>query len=236
MTGIKRHTVRKTVESRYNVGISNLVRVPWKPMHDKGQMTAELLPYRTQSTDMDDMLQAADIAHQDQHGNHRMMIQSASLVTTNQRRLSVTMQPLGLKEETSTAKLNLNRAMRRSAYKAAVMNPIFGEAKDHSIHREILQSKGCLLSLLMFLDSDSNHFVTTSGTGKAGAKGTSGIAGQAPELREESGEEGRDTESVVESIQRSSRSRSFGQGLKMRLHPEDFAHHFRMEAMCLIAE
>ena len=93
MTGIKRHTVRKTVEARYNVGVSNLVRVPWKSKHEKGTMAAGLLPYRSQSTDMDDMLQAANIAQQDDQGNQRLEIQAASLVTTNQRRVSMTMQP-----------------------------------------------------------------------------------------------------------------------------------------------
>jgi len=48
--------------------------------------------------------------------------------------------------------------------------------------------------------------------------------------------DGPDPDGIISRISRSSLNRAFGRGVKMRLRPADFKHHFRFEAMCLILE
>jgi|TARA_B110000090_G_scaffold171063_1_gene190956 hypothetical protein len=216
MTCIKKHTTMKTVEARYNYGVSNMVRLPWKPLHDTA-VFAELLPHKTISTDIEDAIDAVSgqptptragqggaILNTERGTSKRHLVNSGSLTTRQPRKLSMTMH---------TLPTNINETRRRAAYKIAVSNPTHGEEALHDIGRKVLESDGAILSLLIHIDT---------------------LPYVAPEKVTKS--EDADPVGITARISRSSLNRGFGRGVKIRLHPEDFLHHFRLEAMCLIVE
>ena len=219
MTNIKRHLVKKVVEARYNYGISNMIRAPWKPLHDPAILGDKLLPHRTMSTDMDDVLAAAEM----QEMNQRLVMESGTLVTPNPRRVSMTM---------ATQPLKSVRQSARATYKANTAVPTHGEEANYSVHREVQDSSCAVLSIFMELVSSKGQkgssYDTNTFSDGAPDSPSSFKSGAKPKIDA--------TPSVVDAILKSSLNRSFGIGVKMRLHPEDFAHHFRLEAMLLVAE
>ena len=118
---------------------------------------------------------------------------------------------------------------RRALYKVAVANPTHGEESEHDVFRDIQESSGAVLSLLITLDADHK-------LGKLGATANSSAASAKDSHNLLSTEADDDPDGIVGRISRSSLSQAFGRGVKIRLHPEDFKHHFRYEAMCLILE
>ena len=222
MTNIKRHTVRKTVEARYNYGVSNMVRLPWFPLHDTAKFV-ELLPHRTISTDIEDAIEAASAAAA--QSPQRGIMQSGSLATTEKRRLSMNMGSIAMvKSDNSPTSGRLTA--RRMMYKKSVTNPTHGEETEHDIYRNVEESSGAVLSLLMYLDpKHEKGFTSSKGGATSPTKNITDLM-----------MEGADPDGIVDRISRSSLNRAFGRGVKMRLRPEDFKHHFRFEAMCLIIE
>jgi len=219
MTNIKRHLVKKVVEARYNYGISNMVRAPWKPLHDPAILGDTLLPHRVVSTDMDDVLAAAEM----QATNQRLVMESGTLVTPNPRRVSMTV---------ATQPMQSTRQSARAAYRASTAVPTYGEESNYSVHREVQDSSCAVLSIFMELVSSKGE------TGPSSDINTFSDAAPEsfPPLKTGAKPKVRTKRSVADAILKSSLNRSFGVGMKMRLHPEDFLHHFRLEAMLLVAE
>ena len=219
MTSIKRHTVKKTVEARYNYGISNMHRVPWSPIHDSA-LFAEMLPHRTMSTDIDDAIEAAAAAkqtRQSQQGQDgRLLMKSSSLATTAPRRVSMTMNSLAMDQN--------KNASRRAAYKAVVANPTHGEEAEHDVYRDTQESVGAILTMMLYLEPERKNISTSTQSSK---KNDGMMINNT---------DGPDPDGIISRISRSSLNRAFGRGVKMRLRPADFKHHFRFEAMCLILE
>ena len=104
--------------------------------------------------------------------------------------------------------------------------PTFGEEADYSVHREVNESSCAVLTILMELVSTTEHSSSAHNADKFIDHPKPSSTTPKPKADNKP--------SIVESILKSSLNRSFGVGMKMRLHPEDFVHHFRLEAMLLV--
>jgi hypothetical protein len=132
----------------------------------------------------------------------------------------------------ATQPLKSVRQSARATYKANTAVPTHGEEANYSVHREVQDSSCAVLSIFMELVSSKGQkgssYDTNTFSDGAPDSPSSFKSGAKPKIDA--------TPSVVDAILKSSLNRSFGIGVKMRLHPEDFAHHFRLEAMLLVAE
>lgn len=200
------------MEARYNFGVSNMARLPWNPLHDSSPI-GNLLPHKTVSTDIEDVIDAASSSGSNTSiggsDGSRLLVKSGSLLTKQPRRVSMTINDLSA---------NISGS-RRAAYKLAVSNPTYGEEALHKVGRNVLESDGAVLSLLIHMETGPFNSNLDS----------------TPEREIDTKTEGSD-DNIAARIHRSSLSRNFGRGIKIRLRPDDFTNHFRLEAMCLIVE
>ena len=137
----------------------------------------------------------------------------------------MTMGPLAVNNSSSDSS-------RRALYKLALANPTHGEESEHDVYRDIQESSGAVLSLLFTLGVDDK----LGALGTAADNGAAKLAAPTKNGHDLLGAEVDDPDGIVGRISRSSLSRAFGKGVKIRLHPDDFKHHFHYEAMCLILE